>query len=151
MPEILTRKMSDLLDLALDDVIACELNPRVIVDAHSYFLFNDPPNKSSKVGIVGAVMLRRNLVTEAVPNRVAPFSPNACAGNESQLWAIEDMRGGSFRAAYASLTGVETPRKHARLLLQLSRKVLKAFMEDLGCAPWPVYRKCARELRKAGL
>ena len=149
-PEILPFVLSDLLEIAVNESEACSKTPRVTLNMAAW-LGNNPEEKSCSACMAGAVMLRRGLVTSLIPPYLYNFSPEDCEGNKRQLEAINAMRTGWFEEAYCFLHD-QRIRKD-QLFDELYREVRAALdaSEEPTHAPWSVYRKCIKKLRKEGL
>lgn len=152
MKEVLPHKLSDLLEIAVNDAEALQVVPGVTLNMSSW-LVNDPRLKSCSVCMAGAVMLRRGLVTKEIPTDKQEFYPGDCSGNVAALVAINDMRTGSFTGA-ADRLGLNLSRVMREELKKIRDRVGSVYNSDKGnggLVPWPVYRSAIQDLRKLGL
>lgn len=145
-PEILTRKLSALIRVAIADAQAAKKTPGVTFEM-SDWLVNNPAKRSCSVCLAGAVMLRRGLVTAAVPTYQQEFFPEHCDGNNDQLYAINRVRTGHILEAFEDL-GTDAPEAIRPIETQLRAEYLAT---DEEYAPFEAYLKAADDLEALGL
>ncbi len=152
----LPKKLSELLRVAVEDVIKTEKDPRFRLDMSVFFIGKD--RGSCRVCMAGAVMAQR---LECDPSAV--ITPDHFDDDtDNALRAIDHMRTGGFDLA-ASVLGVRVPLD-LRPALDLARKTVdygKFLYADrgtnnfgniyVGHAPWGLYLEAADVLARAGL
>lgn len=147
-PVVLPRVLSDLLEIALDDMAALRRAGKVKFNMYDW-LINRPKAKTCVVCMAGAVMLRRGLVTAPISERDEEYGPLECDQNTDQLEMINHMRGGDFLECMPA-SGWST-EQHAEV--QALDDHFWGVMTEGGGGLYPekMYRDAVRRLRSVGL
>lgn len=134
-------KLSDMLELAVNDAIAAQKLPHVTLDMGEWLWFED--DGTCGVCLAGAVMLLT----------VGGFEDNSwvtrdLGGAWQKLDAIDDARGGYI--VYSADESLGT--KHMPLIVRTGfRDIIKrTYNKEQGRAHWATYRAAIRYLRKHG-
>lgn len=134
----LPEKISDLLELALNDAQAVQRRSGVELDMGEWLFFNH--DGTCTACVAGAVMLRTLGATREQADELGGVALGAVThrvGDIKKLLLIDEMRSGFFRTGHRELDAKLRDLVTSRL--------------DGGRAPWHIYRKCVRILREAGL
>lgn len=140
----LPTKLSDLLDLAVDDAEAAERMPGVVLDMDNWS--RRTSNGECKVCMAGAVMLRR-LGADPRLSAAAFYNPeNFDDSTAVALYKIDKLRRG-----YALTSGLSDAAVDFIYNTLAEVRKEKAVSGNIGRASWATYRRAAAALRSAGL
>lgn len=158
---VLPRVLSDLIDVAVEDLKKVEDDPRYSFQMNTWHLplrAQAAKPATCAVCMAGSVMA---MSLRAARSRAAdPASPEY-APNADQLWALNGIRTGAVEPALRWLVAGEVrPWSTAQACVI---KTVTAFISErvglpqangdrvIGAAPWEVYTAAASALRRVGL
>lgn len=152
----LPNKLSDLLELAVRDAQACESQPeKFYLRMGDWMRLSRSRPGVCEICMAGAIMVNTMGLqpTEDDP-RIEPGGVD-----KMKLWAVDSMRSGDFRTAYAEFHELGDMRfaipDAIGATLDACEALVGADRDDgevtLGRASWETYLDCASDLREAGL
>lgn len=145
----LPNKLSDLIDLAVIDAIACGKDKRYELNMDRIHSADQDDLKKCEVCMAGAI-IAQTLGADSDLN--LDFNEGTYhKDTPAKLSAIDSVRTGDLTDAFDNLDTIGTS---VRLSDQVAIKMGKIIQKSLsvnGRAPWRVYRRCASKLRALGL
>lgn len=144
----LPKKMSDLLDTAVDDAMAAEKTKGVTLNMGQWATRHAD---TCYVCLAGSMMLKRfDLSQQPIDTEVTPDDLPKRLNNAMN--ALHSLRGGETKAAFKQLrSGAEPTAKQALGLSAASAIIKNAYADNMDRAPWGAYRMAAGVLRSVGL
>lgn len=157
----LPNRVSELIQLAVKDAKAIERSKTAILNMRIWQVVSLTKNNKCEVCMAGAVMrqtlklqnkIDKRRLRDEYDKRFVSLHPDDANDLDTQikLRLIDNIRRGHLRSAIAALSGHKSLGEMDIKLIDQLEVLLKKRLNG-GTAPWGVYLKVARELKKVGL